>query len=66
MSREAATDEQKRATQKVKEAEDLAQEGLGSSVMANLKGAGKWALDVAKNIGVPVAAAALRKALGLP
>jgi hypothetical protein len=42
----------------VKEAEGLAQEGLGSSVMANLKGAGEWALDVAKNIGVPVAAAA--------
>jgi hypothetical protein len=34
--------------------------------MEYLKTGGKWALDVAKEIGVPIAEAAIKKSLGIP
>ena len=36
-----------------------------SQVEKHLKSTGKWALDVALTVGVPVAVSALKKALGL-
>ena len=46
-------------------AESSAKEGNGPKALEDLKNAGKWALDKASKIGVPVAIAALKAALGL-
>jgi hypothetical protein len=46
-------------------AEVAANKGDGPTVMKHLAKAGKWALDVATKIGIPVAAEALKKAIGL-
>jgi hypothetical protein len=42
-----------------------AAKGDGPTALAKLKDAGKWAFDVATKIGVSVAAAALKTALGI-
>jgi hypothetical protein len=42
-----------------------AKEGNGPKALEYLKMAGKWALDKASKIGLSVAAAALKAALGL-
>jgi hypothetical protein len=47
-------------------AEKAAKEGNAQSVLEYLKNAGTWALEIAQKIGVEVAAAAIKHALGLP
>jgi hypothetical protein len=56
----------KLATGAVAAAEESARKKDGPKVVEYLKTAGKWALDIAKEIGVPVAEAAIKSALGLP
>lgn len=46
-------------------AESYAKEGNGPKTIEHLSKAGKWALDIATKIGVPVATEALKTALGL-
>jgi hypothetical protein len=53
------------AVGEVASAERAAREGDGPTVLEHLAKAGQWALDVATRIGVPVAVAALKTALGL-
>lgn len=47
----------------VGDAEQAAEDGDGQTALEYLKKAGKWALDVAKEIGVSVASEALKTAL---
>jgi len=47
-------------------AEKAAREQDGPKTLSMLRGAGKWALDVAKDVGTKVAAEALKGALGMP
>ncbi len=51
---------------RVAEAEIAAREKDGPRALSRLKDAGRWALDVAQEIGASVAVAALKAALGLP
>lgn len=53
------------AVGEIASAEVAAQKRDGPTAMKHLARAGKWALDVATKIGVPVAAEALKKAMGL-
>ncbi len=46
-------------------AERAAKQGNASSALGHLKEAGSWALGVATKVGVPVAVAALKQALGV-
>ncbi len=46
-------------------AESCAKKGDGPGALEYLSKAGKWALDIANKIGVPVATEALKKAIGL-
>jgi|ERR1022692_303353 hypothetical protein len=46
-------------------AELAARDGNGTSAMAHLARAGKWALQVARDIGAEVAAKAIQKSLGI-
>ncbi len=46
-------------------AESYAKEGNGPKTIEHLSKAGKWALDTATKIGVPIATEALKTALGL-
>ena len=66
MDAKAAEASDKLATGAVAAAEESAKKKDGPKVVEYLKTAGKWALDVAKEIGVPVAEAAIKGALGLP
>jgi len=62
--RQAATEpEQDIAVGQIAAAEAAAQKGDTSSVVRNLKSAGKWAFDVATKIGVSVAAEAIKKSM---
>lgn len=65
MDAKAAEASDKLATGAVAAAEESARKKDGPKVIEYLKTAGKWALDVAKEIGVPVAEAAIKSALGL-
>jgi len=47
-------------------AEHHAREGQGSKAFALLRRVGKWTLDTATNIGVPIATNVIKAALGLP
>jgi hypothetical protein len=49
----------------IAQAEQAAKENNMSRVMEHLKSAGLWALNIAKEIGVPVAVEFLKQALGL-
>jgi hypothetical protein len=49
----------------VGDAEQAAEDGDGQTALEYLKKAGKWALDVAKEIGVSVASEALKTALNV-
>jgi hypothetical protein len=49
----------------VAEAEAAARKGNAKSVLASLKSAGKWAMDVATKIGTAIAGKAIEKALGM-
>ena len=66
LKRDATTAEQDVAVGAVAEAEQAAAKGDENSTLKALKRAGSWALDKASAVGVALAAAALRKALGLP
>lgn len=64
--RQQATDpEHDAALGHVASAETAADSGDGVKVLEHLKMAGRWALDVASNIGARVAAAAIKAAMGL-
>jgi hypothetical protein len=47
-------------------AERAASDQDGPTALSHLRNAGKWILDVAKGIGVPIAVKAIEAALGLP
>jgi hypothetical protein len=66
LRKDATTAEQDASVGAVAEAEQAAAKGDEQSTLQALKRAGSWALDRAGAVGVVVAAAALRKALGLP
>ena len=57
--------EQDIAVGQIAAAEAAAQKGDASSVVRHLKGAGRWAFDVATKIGVSVASEAIKKSTGL-
>jgi hypothetical protein len=61
----ARTPEEDAEVGAVAAAEIAAKKGDGSKMLAALAGAGKWALETARQIGVKVAAIAIGKALGL-
>ncbi len=63
LSREATTPEQQAAADEVKQAEQAAKSGDKNSVWTHLARAGKWALNVAVQIGVGVAVAVLTAAV---
>lgn len=62
---QATSAEQDAAVGAVAKAEVAAKQNDGSKALEALGDAGKWALGVAEKIGVTLAAAAIRKALGL-
>lgn len=65
--RQRATEpEQDIAVGQVAAAEAAAKKGDGPKMLEHLKSAGMWVLDVAKDIGVEIAAAVIRKSAGLP
>jgi hypothetical protein len=61
--REAKSSEQYRALAEVSDAETAVKAGKGSKVVEHLKKAGKWAFDVARDIGTDVAAEVIKKSL---
>ena len=63
--REATTPEDDSTVAALGEAQLAAENGDGAGVMANLAKATRWALSVAEKIGVSVAAAAIKAAIGL-
>jgi hypothetical protein len=65
MRNEATTAEHDVAIGAVAAAEVAANKGDGPAALVKLREAGKWALQVATAIGVAVAAAALKTALGI-
>jgi hypothetical protein len=62
---EASTSDHDEAIGAIASAEKATEKGDGAGASAQLKAAGKWALEVAEKIGVGVAVAALKTALGL-
>lgn len=66
MMREASEVEHSIAVGEVAKAEQAAKEKDPSKVAEHLKLAGKWALDIASKIGVPVAVEVLKKSIGIP
>jgi hypothetical protein len=65
MRRTASEPEHDIATGQVAAAEAAAKKGDANSVIRHLKEAGKWASDVATQIGVAVASEAIKKSAGL-
>jgi len=65
MKKEAIEPEQDEAVAEVGKAERAAKAKDASKVAEYLKSAGKWALDIAKAVGVPLATEALKKSLGM-
>jgi hypothetical protein len=61
----AKTLEQDAAAGEIANAEAAAKIGDGPKVLKHLKNAGKWTFDVARDIGVNVAAEVIKKTLGL-
>lgn len=55
--------EQDIAISEIARAEQLAKAGDGSKIVAHLKSAGKWALDVATKIGTSLAAEVIKKSM---
>lgn len=60
------TPEEDVAIAELAQAEVAAKKGDGPSVMAHLAQVGKFALDVAKQIGIEIAARAISASMGLP
>ncbi len=50
----------------IAKAEQAAKSKDATKVAEYLKSAGKWALDIASKIGVPIAIEALKRAMGIP
>ncbi len=65
LGKQAKEPEEFEAAAAIAKAEAAAEKGDGTTVFQYLKNAGKWAFDVAKSIGVPVAVEALKKAIGI-
>jgi hypothetical protein len=61
----SSTPEQDMVLGQIAAAETAAKEGNGAHVLQYLKMAGRWAFDVASEIGTSVAAEAIKRALGL-
>jgi hypothetical protein len=59
------THEHTNEVQALLEASEHAKSGDGESALSSLKKAGKWALDIAAKIGVPVATAAIKSSLNV-
>jgi hypothetical protein len=66
MRAQGTTPGQEVATELVGKAAEAAREGKNEHVLAYLKSAGAWALQVAEKIGVELAKTAISKALGVP
>ena len=66
LARSARSLEERDALLAVTMAEQSAHDGDGPSTETHLRAAGRTALDVARDIGVPLAVAALKRSLGLP
>jgi hypothetical protein len=66
MRQQGATPEHDVAIGAIAAAQSAAAQGDGPTALARLKDAGVWAFDVASKIGVNLATAALKSALGLP
>ena len=64
LQKEASTSDEYRALAAVAEAEEAAAKGDGSTALKRLEAAGRWALDVATRIDIPVATKAIRSAKG--
>ncbi|MFK0278379.1 hypothetical protein ACIQUG_32230 [Ensifer sp. NPDC090286] len=65
MQREAKTSEETAATAAVAEAAREAEDGNVEGALTRLKTAGKWAVDVGEKIGIGLAVAAIKSAMGL-
>ncbi|MDW8300291.1 MAG: hypothetical protein RML95_13240 [Anaerolineae bacterium] len=65
MRQAAQSDEHDVALGEVAQAERAARAKNLSAVLAHLRAAGAWALDVATKIGVPVTVEVIKKALGI-
>ena len=59
------TPEEDLALAEIARAEVLAKDGNGPGMLEHLAQAGKWALDVAEKVGLPIAVKALEAALGM-
>jgi len=66
LKRLGTTPEQDADVGVVAQAEVAAKAGDGAKMLESLASTGKWVLGVAEQIGVHIAAAAIRKAMGLP
>jgi hypothetical protein len=66
MNEKAVGPEQDTTTERVTDAEAAARRGDMAQVMESLAKAGKWALDVAKEISVNLAVKVIRDALHIP
>jgi hypothetical protein len=64
LGKQAKSAEEFESAAAVAKAEDAAQKGDGSAAFDYLKSAGKWALEAATSIGIPVAIQAIKTALG--
>jgi hypothetical protein len=64
LGKQAKSSEEFESATAIAKAEAAAQKGDGSSVFEHLKSAGKWALETATSIGIPVAIQAIKTALG--
>ncbi|MER5504806.1 hypothetical protein ABT052_05680 [Streptomyces sp. NPDC002766] len=66
LARQAADSDQQKSVTEVELARDAAQANDENSARGHLKKAGRWVLDVARQIGLATAEAAVKSALGLP
>ena len=65
LRQKATTVDEDKSVATVAEAETEAKNGNGPGTLAKLAKAGTWVLEVAKEIGVPVAVEVLKKSIGL-
>jgi hypothetical protein len=65
MKKKAVTAEEDSAVGVVANAETAARQNDGKTAMEHMSKVGKWTLDVATKIGVPIAVAAIKKSMGL-
>ncbi|MFW9263437.1 hypothetical protein [Nostoc sp. CALU 546] len=66
MTRRSTELEHSIAVGEVAQAEQAAKSNDATKVAQHLKSAGKWAFDIASQIGVPIAVEALKRAIGIP